>query len=104
MPRIRYTTLDGTLRDMLIVGVDVGGTFTDVTAVDTESGDVRIGKVPSQPLDEAAAVLAGLAALGVESRAVRRIVHGTTVGSNAIVDRRGARVALVTTAGFRDLI
>ncbi|HMH53340.1 MAG TPA: hydantoinase/oxoprolinase family protein [Candidatus Acidoferrum sp.] len=89
---------------MFIVGVDVGGTFTDVTAVDTESGDVRIGKVPSQPLDEAAAVLAGLAALGVDSAAVRRLVHGTTVGTNAILERRGARVALLTTAGFRDLI
>jgi N-methylhydantoinase A len=89
---------------MFIVGVDVGGTFTDVTAVDTESGDVRIGKVPSQPLDEAAAVLAGLAALGIESGAVRRLVHGTTVGTNAILERRGARVALLTTAGFRDLI
>lgn len=89
---------------MFIVGVDVGGTFTDVTAIDTRSGEVRIGKVPSQPLDEAAAVLAGLAALGVESRAVRRLVHGTTVGTNAILERRGARVALVTTAGFRDLI
>ena len=86
------------------MGVDVGGTFTDVTAVDTSSGEVRIGKVPSQPLDEAAAVLAGLASLGVESRAVRRLVHGTTVGTNAILERRGARVALVTTAGFRDLI
>jgi N-methylhydantoinase A len=102
--QIRYTTLDGTLRDVFIVGVDVGGTFTDLTAVDTESGDVRIGKVPSQPLDEAAAVLAGLTALGVESGAVRRLVHGTTVGTNAILERRGARVALLTTAGFRDLI
>src|ERR1700675_789589 len=89
---------------MFIVGVDVGGTFTDVTAVDMTSGDVRIGKVPSQPLDEAAAVLAGLAALGIESSAVRRLVHGTTVGTNAILERRGARVALLTTAGFRDLI
>ena len=89
---------------MFVVGVDVGGTFTDVTAVDTESGDVRIGKVPSQPLDEAAAVLAGLAALGVESASVRRLVHGTTVGTNAILERRGARVALLTTQGFRDLI
>jgi N-methylhydantoinase A len=89
---------------MFVVGVDVGGTFTDVTAVDTASGEVRIGKVPSQPLDEAAAVLAGLAALDVESAAVRRLVHGTTVGTNAILERRGARVALLTTRGFRDLI
>src|SRR6202795_1082463 len=89
---------------MFVVGVDVGGTFTDVTAVDMTSGEVRVGKVPSQPFDEAAAVLAGLAALGIESRAVRRLVHGTTVGTNAVLERRGARVALVTTAGFRDLI
>jgi N-methylhydantoinase A len=89
---------------MFVVGVDVGGTFTDVTAVDTTTGEVLIGKVPSQPQDEAAAVLAGLASLGVESRAVRRLVHGTTVGTNAILERRGARVALLTTAGFRDLI
>jgi len=89
---------------MFVVGVDVGGTFTDVTAVDTTSGEVRVGKVPSQPLNEAAAVLAGLDAVGVDSRAVRRLVHGTTVGTNAILERRGARVALLTTAGFRDLI
>src|SRR5437667_4996799 len=89
---------------MFVVGVDVGGTFTDVTAVDTTSGEVRVGKVPSQPLNEAAAVLTGLDALGVDSRAVRRLVHGTTVGTNAILERRGARVALVTTAGFRDLL
>ena len=89
---------------MFVVGVDVGGTFTDVTAVDTTSGEVRVGKVPSQPLHEAAAVLAGLDAVGVDSHAVRRLVHGTTVGTNAILERRGARVALLTTAGFRDLI
>jgi N-methylhydantoinase A len=89
---------------MFVVGVDVGGTFTDLTAVDTRSGEIRVGKVPSQPLNEAAAVLAGLAALDVDSPAVRRLVHGTTVGTNAILERRGARVALVTTAGFRDLI
>jgi N-methylhydantoinase A len=88
---------------MVVVGIDVGGTFTDVTAID-EAGAVRVAKVPSQPRDEAAAVLAGLAALGIDPRAVRRLVHGTTVGTNAILERRGARVALVTTAGFRDLL
>src|SRR3989442_4179945 len=89
---------------MFVVGVAVGGTFTAVTAMDHTSGEVRVGKVPSQPLNEAAAVLAGLDGVGVDSRAVRRLVHGTTVGTNAILERRGARVALVTTAGFRDLI
>src|SRR2546421_4616520 len=89
---------------MFVVGIDVGGTFTDVTAVDGASGRVVVTKVPSQPNNEAAAVLAGLDALGIDGRGVRRLVHGTTVGTNAILERRGARVALLTTAGFRDLI
>ena len=89
---------------MFVVGIDVGGTFTDVTAVDGATGRVTVTKVPSQPDNEAAAVLAGLDALGVEGRSVRRLVHGTTMGTNAVLERRGARVALITTAGFRDLI
>ena len=89
---------------MFIVGVDVGGTFTDVTAVDEATGRVVVTKVPSEPRNEAAALLAGLAALGIASRDVRRLVHGTTVGTNAVLERRGARVAILTTAGFRDLI
>ena len=88
----------------LIVGIDVGGTFTDLTAVDEASGRVVVTKVPSQPRHEAAAVLAGLGVLGIASADVRRSVHGTTVGTNAVLERRGARVALLTTAGFRDLI
>src|SRR3990170_2807716 len=89
---------------MFIVGIDVGGTFTDLTAVDEATGRVVVTKLPSRPRDEAAAVLAGLGALGIASRDVRRLVHGTTVGTNAVLERRGARVAVLTTAGFRDLI
>jgi N-methylhydantoinase A len=89
---------------MFIVGVDVGGTFTDLTAVDENTGRVVVTKVPSQARNEAAALLAGLQALGIASRDVRRLVHGTTVGTNAVLERRGARVAVLTTAGFRDLI
>ncbi|HEV8306913.1 MAG TPA: hydantoinase/oxoprolinase family protein [Methylomirabilota bacterium] len=89
---------------MMVVGIDVGGTFTDVTAVDDATGAVRLTKIPSAPRDEARPVLKGLAELAIALPAVRRIVHGTTVGTNAILERRGARVALVTTAGFRDLI
>src|SRR5438105_835238 len=89
---------------MFIVGVDVGGTVTDLTAVDDITGRVVVTKVPSQPRNEAAALLAGLQALGIASRDVRRVVHGTTVGTNAVLERRGARVAVLTTAGFRDLI
>ena len=89
---------------MFIAGIDVGGTFTDVTAVDETTGRVVVTKVPSQARAEGAAVLAGLAALGIASADVRRLVHGTTVATNAVLERRGARVALITTAGFRDLI
>jgi N-methylhydantoinase A len=89
---------------VFIVGIDVGGTFTDLTAVDDATGRVVVTKVPSQPRHEAAAVLAGLQALGIAGRDVRRLVHGTTVGTNAVLERRGARVAVLTTAGFRDLI
>ncbi len=88
---------------MVVVGIDVGGTFTDLTEIDEETGRVRITKVPSTASDEARAVVAGLERIA-DPRAVRRIVHGTTVATNAIIQRRGARVALVTTAGFRDLI
>ncbi|MFQ5828337.1 MAG: hydantoinase/oxoprolinase family protein [Candidatus Methylomirabilia bacterium] len=89
---------------MIIVGIDVGGTFTDITAVDEGTGVVRVTKVLSIPRDEGRAVLKGLGELAVPGPAVRRIVHGTTVGTNAILQKMGARVALVTTAGFRDLI
>jgi len=89
---------------MFLIGIDVGGTFTDLTAIDEASGRVVVTKIPSRPREEAGAVLAGLAALGIGSPEVRRVVHGTTVGTNAVLERRGARVAVVTTAGFRDLI
>src|SRR5918994_3387054 len=89
---------------MFVIGIDVGGTFTDVTAIDEATGRITITKVPSRPRDEAGAVLAGLAALAIGGSGVRRLVHGTTVGTNAVLERRGARVALVTTSGFRDLL
>lgn len=88
---------------MVVVGIDVGGTFTDLTEIDEASGAVRITKVPSRPEDEGRAVLEGLERIA-DPRDVRRIVHGTTVATNAILQRRGARVAFVTTAGFKDLI
>ena len=89
---------------MFLIGIDVGGTFTDLTAIDEATGRVVVTKVPSRRQQEAGAVLAGLEALGIASPDVRRVVHGTTVGTNAVLERRGARVAVLTTAGFRDLI
>ena len=87
----------------LVAGVDVGGTFTDLFLFDEASGRVRVGKVPSTRGQEAvgfAAGLAGLAALPDLSA----IVHGTTVGTNALLERKGARAGLITTAGFRDVL
>ncbi len=85
---------------MIDVGVDVGGTFTDFTFFDRESGEHWVRKVPSTPSDVAAAVIAGLEDIDL-SRA-GNIIHGTTVALNSIIQRAGARMAILTTAGFRD--
>jgi len=87
----------------LIVGVDVGGTFTDLLAMDTDSGTFRIAKVPSRRGDEAAGLLAGLEAIGGTTPPAA-VVHGTTVGTNALLERKGARTGLITTRGFRDVL
>ena len=90
------------------VGVDVGGTFTDFYAFDEDQHLVRIHKRPSTPKNPALAILSGLDDLardqGVVSDTVARFAHGTTVATNALIQRRGAPVALITTEGFRDLL
>ena len=83
----------------VLAGIDTGGTFTDV--VIEERGRLVCVKIPSTPRDPSRAVAAGLAALG---RRPQEIVHGTTVATNALLERRGARTALVTTEGFEDVI
>ena len=87
----------------VIVGVDVGGTFTDLFALDTAGGGFRVAKVPSQRGDEAAGFLAGLAAIG-GAAGLSAVVHGTTVGTNALLERKGARIGLIATRGFRDVL
>src|SRR3989442_10832995 len=104
MGRASCVLPDVIISRVFIVGIDVGGTFTDLTAVDEATGRAVVTKVRSEPLNEAAAVLAGLRALGIAGRDVRRLVQGPTVGTNAVLERRGARVAVLTTAGFRDLV
>jgi N-methylhydantoinase A len=86
-----------------IVGVDVGGTFTDLFLYDEARKRFSVAKVPSQRGDEAAGFIAGLQKLGPLS-AMSAIVHGTTVGTNALLERKGARAGLITTAGFRDVL
>src|SRR5688572_9972142 len=82
----------------LRVGVDTGGTFTDFVFV--RDGQVQLFKVPSTPEDPSLAIRNGLARIG----AAVDVVHGTTVGTNALLQRRGARTALITTRGFEDVL
>jgi N-methylhydantoinase A len=89
---------------MTRVGVDVGGTFTDVVAFDEASGALTALKVPSTPGHEERGFLAGLAALPDLAATAAQIVHGTTVATNALLERKGGRVAMLTTRGFRDVI
>src|SRR5215210_1264829 len=89
---------------MLMLGFDIGGTFTDLSLFDGDTGEVRVTKVPSNAADPAAAVAGGLQDLGVSGGDIETIIHGTTVTTNALLQRRGAKVALITTKGFRDLI
>jgi N-methylhydantoinase A len=86
-----------------IVGVDVGGTFTDVFYFDETTRRFLTAKVPSQRGDEASGFLTALQVLGPVSQ-LASIVHGTTVGTNALVERKGARIGLITTQGFRDVL
>ena len=86
------------------LGVDVGGTFTDLLLVDPDSAAMRIAKVPSTPADQSDGFMAGLAALGEAAGGFETVVHGTTVGTNAVLERKGVRCALITTQGFRDTL
>ncbi|WMS42583.1 hydantoinase/oxoprolinase family protein [Acuticoccus sp. MNP-M23] len=85
------------------VGVDVGGTFTDLFHFDETTRTFRTAKVPSNRGDEAAGFLAGLQSFGAVAD-LASVVHGTTVGTNALLERKGARVGIITTAGFRDVL
>ncbi|HUB97263.1 MAG TPA: hydantoinase/oxoprolinase N-terminal domain-containing protein, partial [Stellaceae bacterium] len=87
-----------------MVGVDTGGTFTDLIAVDRETRELRLAKVPSVPGDPSAAVTAALETLfrdGVSPSDVTMFVHGTTVATNALLEGEGATVGLLITRGFR---
>ena len=95
----------------LTIGVDVGGTFTDLVAVD-ETGRAVFAKAPSTPADQSIGVMAGLDELARRLKlsraemlgATERLVHGTTVATNALLERKGAKVALLTTEGHRDVL
>ena len=86
------------------VGTDIGGTFTDIVAVDAANGERRMAKVLSRPDSPVDAMLEAVAAIGLVTADLRRFVHGTTRVTNAIVEGRLPRVALVATAGFEDVL
>src|SRR5215203_5252365 len=88
----------------MIAGIDVGGTFTDLVFVDDATGEVRLAKVPTTVENQAFGVLAALAAANIDPASLDAIVHGTTTTTNAMLERKIARVGLITTKGFRDVL
>src|SRR4051794_3119992 len=90
------------------LGIDVGGTFTDFLLLDEETGDTHVAKVSSTPSDPSEAIVTGIervcARAGAAPGEVEHIVHGTTVATNTVLEGRGARVGLVTTDGFREIL
>jgi N-methylhydantoinase A len=86
----------------LIVGIDVGGTFTDLFRFDSSTRTFTTAKVPSRRGDEASGFLNGLRALGGVPDG--SIIHGTTVGTNTLLERRGPKIGVITTRGFRDVL
>ena len=90
------------------IGFDIGGTFTDFILLDSQAGAIRLHKCLTTPEDPSVGAMAGLQALvagaGIALGDVNEIVHGTTLVTNALIERRGAKLGLITTAGFRDIL
>ena len=87
-----------------VIGVDVGGTFTDIFVWDEAAGKVRTGKVPSTKEDQSQGFIQGIAAQIDEMADIATVIHGTTVGTNALLERKGAKTGLITSAGFGDVL
>jgi N-methylhydantoinase A len=90
------------------LGIDIGGTFTDLVLMDGDNGEMISFKTPSVPSDPAQAVLNGVAVLrdehGIDPASISYFVHGTTLGLNTVIERSGARTGLLVTKGFRDIL
>ena len=87
-----------------IAGIDVGGTFTDLILIDEVTGEVRLAKVPTTADNQAFGVMAALEQTGATLAELSAIVHGTTTTTNAMLERKIAKVGLITTRGFRDVL
>lgn len=88
----------------MVIGVDVGGTFTDILAFDEGSGTVKVAKTPSTRGDQSEGFLEGILSATDDLSLVSTIIHGTTVATNALLERKGAKTGIITTAGFRDVL
>ena len=90
------------------LGIDIGGTFTDATLINETTGEIRIGKVPSTPKDPSRGFLVATQRLlrdnNISPASVSYLVHGTTIATNAIIERKLAKTGFVTTEGFRDML
>jgi len=90
------------------IGFDIGGTFTDFILLDAARSEISLHKCLTTPHDPSVGALQGLGELvdnaGIELSEVQQIVHGTTLVTNALIERRGAKLGLITTAGFRDIL
>ena len=87
-----------------IVGVDIGGTFTDIVLLDKDLEYLQIGKVSTTPHDPSHGLIAGLDTLQISYPEIELVIHGTTVATNAILERKGGRCGLIATNGFRDIL
>ncbi|MGI9484292.1 MAG: hydantoinase/oxoprolinase family protein, partial [Geminicoccaceae bacterium] len=87
-----------------VIGVDVGGTFTDVFLLDEDAGTITTAKVPSTRDDQSRGFIDGIAQEVTDFSIIRSVVHGTTVGTNSLLERKGARTGIITTEGFRDVL
>jgi N-methylhydantoinase A len=93
---------------MKLIGVDVGGTFTDLVLFDSESDETSIHKVPTTPDDPSRGVMTGIVELcrklNIDPGAITHVYHGTTIATNAVLEYKGARTGMITTKGYRDII
>ncbi|MHA1571461.1 MAG: hydantoinase/oxoprolinase N-terminal domain-containing protein, partial [Alphaproteobacteria bacterium] len=93
---------------MRLIGVDVGGTFTDLVFTDTDTNETVIQKVPTTLEDPSVGAIAGIkglcARLGMDPDGVDHILHGTTIATNAVLEFDGAKTGIVTNEGYRDIL
>lgn len=89
---------------MLWLGIDVGGTFTDLVIYDPASKTISLGKVPSTPDDQSRGIIDGIKSLGINPSTLERVAHGSTVATNTALERSGADIAVLVTEGHRDIL